>query len=260
MNIENNTHPTTPSTSETYVHGSSNTKSFAVIILAILLLITLFVFGAYIYFKEIYEPESVNLSTNQNNSVNPTQLQPTIIEEPLTTPTSVPTEKITVEIPGVDNSVRLKRYELTKPVNALWSVRLDPLSYTESNSGYVEGDNFTLIIKEEYEDESFGGTGYLGKYNWFENLNYGKIYRVQTSNLTSERGNNTYTYVHANNFKTSGTCEGPYFASTGIAEPAPCGDSLLNIDSVASLSIYCTAENDAGLTECDNIVASLKKL
>ncbi|HRN85691.1 MAG TPA: hypothetical protein PKU78_00785 [Candidatus Dojkabacteria bacterium] len=260
MNIEDNNQPTPPSVDETYIQSNNNPKSFAVIILAILLLITLFIFGAYIYFKEIYEPESINLTTNEPASINPTKTQPTIIEEMLTTPTSVPTEKISVDLPGVDNSVRLKKYELTKPVSAEWSVKLDPLSYTESNSGFVEGEDFTLIIKEEYEDEGYGGTGYVGEYNWFENLYYGKIYRVQTSNLTSERGSNTYTYVNGSNFKTSGTCEGLYFASTGESVSAPCGDSFLNIESVATLSIYCTADTETGLQECDKIVASLRSV
>lgn len=259
MNTET-TNPQTPVTQNETPSQNNNTKSFAVIILAILLLITLFIVGAYIYFKEIYEPESVNLSTNDTTSANPTQPQPTIIEDVTTSPTAVPTERITVDLPGVDDSVNPKKYELTKPINAQWSVKLDPLSYTESNSGYVEGDNFLLILKEEYEDESYGGTGYVGEYSWFETLNYGKVYRVQTNNLITERDSNTYTYVHGNNFKTSGICEGPFSASTGITAPAPCGDSLLNIDSVATLSIYCTAENEAGLTECDKIVASLRKL
>lgn len=260
MKIENNTQQTPPTLNGTYVQSNSNPKSFAVIILAILLLITLFIFGAYIYFKEIYEPESVTLSTNDTTSANPTQPQPTIIEDVTTSPTAVPTERITVDLPGVDDSVNPKKYELTKPINAKWSVKLDPLSYTESNSGFVEGDDFTLIIKEEYEDEGYGGTGYVGEYKWFESLNYGKVYRVQTNNLTKERSNNTYTYVHENNFKSTGTCEGPYFASTGEAAQAPCGDSLLNIDSVASLSVYCTADSESGLNECDKIVASLKKI
>lgn len=259
MNTEN-VNPQAPLTQNETPSQNNNPKSFAVIILAILLLITLFIFGAYIYFKEIYETESVNLSTNENNNGSPTQVQPTTLEELVTSPTSVPTEKITVEIPGVDDSVSLEMYELVKPVNSQWSIKLDPLSYSESNGGFVEGDDFTLIIKEEYEDEGYGGTGYVGEYKWFESLNYGKVYRVQTDNLTTERGNNTYTYVHGNNFKSTGTCEGPYFASTGEAEQAPCGDSLLNIDSVASLSVYCTADSESGLDECDKIVVSLKKI
>ena len=260
MNIENNTQQTPPTLNETYVQSNNNPKSFAVIILAILLLITLFIFGAYIYFKEIYEPESVNLSTNDTTSANPTQPQPTIIEYITNSPTAVPTEKITVDVPGVDNSVRLKKYELTKPVSAKWSVKPDLASYTKSNSGFIEGEKFTLIIKEEYEDEAYGGTGYIGEYSWFETQNYGQVYRVQIDDITTGRGDDTYTYVHGNNFKTIGTCEGPYSLQTGIVEQAPCGDSMLHLPNVALLSVYCTAENEAGLTECDKIVASLKKL
>lgn len=80
MNTENTNPQTTPMPNE-IPSQNNNPKSFAVIILAILLLITLFIFGAYIYFKEIYETESVNLSTNENNNGSPTQVQPTIVEE-----------------------------------------------------------------------------------------------------------------------------------------------------------------------------------
>ena len=84
MNIENNAQQIPPTINGTYVQGNSNTRSVAVIVLTILLLITLFIFGAYIYFKEVYETERVSLTTNGPTTVVPSEIQPTATTTPQT--------------------------------------------------------------------------------------------------------------------------------------------------------------------------------
>lgn len=266
MNIENNPAVLNPGSpqplNQTYVQTPTpNSSPIGVWILAILLLFTILAFGAYVYYDQVQQKTSGNSGVVETTLV-PTRT-PTAIVTDTSTPSVIPSamenyESISVDIPGVDNTVRYTKYSLSKPMSAKWSVKVDNKSYTESNSGFLEGENFSLIIKGEYEDESYGGTSYLAGYKLVKNKNYGNFYRVQTTNVIDERGNDSYFYVSGTNFVSDGACESIYAHLDPM--PAPCGDSMLNIPEVALLSIYCVADDTNGLNECDKVVGSLKKV
>jgi len=253
MKIENNTQQTPPTLNGTYVQSNSNPKSFAVIILAILLLITLFIFGAYIYFKEIYEPESVTLTTNGVVTLTPTTVEPTMVRP--TTAYRTFTLDLTDKIEEGDNIK--KEWVISKPVDAT------VVGDSEIARYIIQGEDYELMISPNYEDEGIGGTEYNENYKFIPAPIYGDIYRVQSDRIIEEYSSETYTYVVANNFKTSGTCEGTYSYQVGLSK-APCGDGMLNISDsgniIGMFSIYCKASSDKGLEECDKMVVSLIKL
>lgn len=245
-----NTPQTMPTQADESV--SSNSKSFAVIILAILLLITLFIFGAYIYFKEIYEPYNID-TTTANSPIN------TASEN---APANV-TPTVTYINVSIDFSTELDEAD----TEDLWSIdkRLDLIANQNMDTGEynIKGNNFEFSISSYYEDEGWGGTEYKENYKLIPGPIYGDFYRVQSDRIIEEFDTSTYTYVSKSRFKTTGTCEGLYSAVNGLSK-APCGDGMLNIgdenDLVGIFQIYCTAETEAGLAECDRMVASLIKL
>jgi hypothetical protein len=254
MNIENNV-PQVPAqpVNQTFVQPSSNFKSVTVIILCILLLITLLIFGAYIYFKEVYEPKSVNLTTNGSTSLTQTTVEPTMVKPTMAYESY--TLDLTDKIEKWDNIK--KEWAISKPVEATVVVDSEIASYI------IQGEGYELMISADYEDEGIGGTEYNENYKLIPSPLYGDIYRVQSDRIVEEYGSETFTYVVASNFKTSGTCEGIYSYQMGLSK-APCGDGLLNIsdsgDIIGMFSIYCKASSEVGLRECDKMVVSLSKL
>lgn len=256
MNIENNAQQIPPTINGTYVQGNSNTRSVAVIVLTILLLITLFIFGAYIYFKEVYETERVSLTTNGPTTVVPSEIQPTATTTPQTMQYEVVILDMSTKLDEFDNLSN--EWEITKPNDSRFE-------YNEYEGKYIlNGNDFEMQIGSEYEDEGYDRTSYNKDYTKITHQDYGDAYRVQNDFILAQYGNFSYFYVDSENFKTVGNCGAPLGEPSTPAE-APCGDGLLglrrsgseNLDAL--FNIICISETESGLQECDKIVTSLRK-
>lgn len=259
MTTVTNTMPAsaTPPFNQRYVQPTKS-SSLSIIILGVLLLITMFSFGGYVYYKEFYLSKSNISSTNSPTvQIQQTTNNPTPTVYPKVNAQDYQESTITL-IDKLNESEGGEKFSLTYPVNT-------QLVSDESDYPYtIKGNNFKLAITSDYEDEGMGGTEYTSNYQPLSSNNYRDFYRVQTTALVEEYGNSAYTYVDSANFKSTGTCE----AMWGTIN-APCGDGMLSLvknggnietDIEAILRIVCTAEEQSGVNECDKIVASLRKI
>ena len=177
-------------------------------------------------------------------------VNPTLVSTIMPTTSTTPNPNTVLDKVKIEMYEMITYYHITRESNSI----LELLNDNGIETIVVMGTNYNLSMTPIYENENYDGLKLPNDYVVINTINIGKIYRVPTKN------NMEYAYISQDNFRTSGSCHGPYWEATPV--PAPCGSYVLSTRLSSSrssvLDVLCTASNMEGLKSCDSIIKNLK--